>query len=80
MLSASLPCAAVTPPGTIQVYAGSVAPAGFLICDGSAISRTTYAALYTAIGGTFGGGDGSSTFNLPDLRGRAPGKPSCHMD
>lgn len=45
-------------------------PSGFLYCDGAAISRTTYAALFTAIGTTWGAGDGSTTFNVPDLRGR----------
>jgi microcystin-dependent protein len=43
-----------------------------LICDGSEISRTTYSLLFTAIGTTYGDGDGSSTFNVPDLRGRIP--------
>lgn len=47
----------------------SVAPAGYLKCNGAAISRATYSALFTAIGTTFGVGDGSTTFNLPDLRG-----------
>lgn len=57
------------PPGIILPYAASTPPAGFLECDGAAISRTTYAALYAAIGTTFGVGDGSTTFNKPDLRG-----------
>ena len=48
------------------------APRGWLLCDGSAVSRTEYATLYAAIGDTWGAGDGSTTFNLPDLRGRAP--------
>lgn len=56
--------------GSIYMYAGSTAPSGFLICDGSAVSRTTYADLYSEIGNTYGPGDGSSTFNLPDLTGR----------
>lgn len=60
-----------TPTGTIQAYAGSTAPAGYLVADGSAVSRTTYAALFAVIGTTYGAGDGSTTFNLPDLRGRA---------
>lgn len=55
--------------GTIIAFGGASAPAGFLACDGSAISRTTYADLFTAIGTTWGVGDGSTTFNLPDLRG-----------
>lgn len=56
--------------GIIQIFAGSTAPAGYLICDGSAVSRTTYATLFDAIGTTFGSGDGSTTFNIPDLSGR----------
>lgn len=57
------------PAGTIAYFGASTVPAGFLKADGSAISRTTYANLFTAIGTTFGTGDGSTTFNLPDLRG-----------
>ncbi len=51
-------------------YAGSTVPAGWLECDGSAVSRTTYAALFTAISTTWGAGNGSTTFNLPDMRGK----------
>ena len=58
--------------GVIQMFAGSTPPAGWLLCDGSAVSRTDYATLFAAIGTTWGVGDGSTTFNLPDLRGRAP--------
>ena len=58
------------PIGAIQAYGGVTAPAGWLMCDGSAVSRSAYSELYVAIGTTFGGGDGSTTFNLPDLRGR----------
>ena len=58
-----------SPSGMIINYAGSTAPAGFLECDGSAISRSTYANLFSAIGTTYGTGDGSTTFNVPDLRG-----------
>jgi len=57
------------PVGVIQAFAGSTSPSGWLECDGSAISRTTYADLFAVIGTTFGAGDGSTTFNLPDLRG-----------
>lgn len=57
-------------PGTILLYGGSTAPSGFLLCDGSAVSRQTYANLFAVIGTNFGLGDGSTTFNLPDLRGR----------
>lgn len=58
------------PSGAIQAFAGSVAPEGWAICNGDEISRTDYASLYNAIGNSWGEGDGSSTFNLPDLRGR----------
>ena len=58
------------PAGTILPYGGTFAPAGFLLCNGQAVSRTTYADLYTAIGTAFGSGNGSTTFNVPDLRGR----------
>lgn len=60
------------PTGSVTQFAGSTAPAGWLFCDGSAVRRTTYAALFAVIGTTFGAGDGSTTFNLPDTRGRAP--------
>lgn len=60
------------PSGALMSFAGSTTPAGWLLCDGSAVSRTTYASLFTAVGTTYGVGDGSSTFNLPDLRGRVP--------
>jgi microcystin-dependent protein len=63
------------PAGALMAYAGATAPGGWLLCAGQAVSRTTYAALFTAIGATYGAGDGSTTFNLPDLRGRvAAGK------
>lgn len=55
--------------GFIQAYAGATAPAGWMLADGSAISRTTYAQLFANIGTTWGVGDNSTTFNLPDLRG-----------
>lgn len=58
------------PIGAISEYAGATAPTNWLICDGSAISRTTYADLFNVIGTRYGTGDGSTTFNLPDLRGR----------
>jgi microcystin-dependent protein len=56
--------------GSILMYGSTTAPAGWMICDGSPISRTTYPALFSLIGTTFGPGDGSTTFNLPDLRSR----------
>lgn len=56
-------------PGIFKEYAGGTVPANYLLCDGSAISRTTYKALFAAVGTTWGVGDGSTTFNLPDSRG-----------
>ena len=58
------------PVGTMVPYGNSTPPANWLICDGSAISRTTYAELFAVIGTSYGSGDGSTTFNLPDKRGR----------
>lgn len=55
------------PTGSIVPFAGSTAPEGYLLCDGSAISRTTYSALFSVIGTTYGEGDGNTTFNIPDL-------------
>lgn len=63
--------AVVVPAGAVMPFAGGSAPSGWLFCAGQAISRTTYAALFTAIGTTYGAGDGTTTFTLPDLRGRA---------
>ena len=57
------------PAGIIMAFAGSTAPTGFLACDGSAVLRATYATLFAAIGTTWGAGNGSTTFNVPDLRG-----------
>lgn len=67
--------AALIPSGTMWMTANASAPTGWLICDGSAVSRTTYAALYSALGSgssPYGQGDGVNTFNLPDMRGRVP--------
>ena len=60
------------PAGEVSMYAGSTAPVGYLFCNGGAVSRTTYAALFIAIGTAWGAGDGTTTFGLPDMRGRAP--------
>lgn len=68
------------PIGTIWLYGGADTPSGsaitpmdgWMICNGAAVSRTTYAGLFNVIGTTFGAGNGTTTFNLPDLRGRAP--------
>lgn len=58
--------------GMVLPYAPSAAPTGWLMCYGQAVSRSTYATLFAAIGTTYGTGDGSTTFNLPDMRGRIP--------
>lgn len=60
------------PTGSLMPYAGSSAPTDWLLCDGSAVSRTTYVDLFTVIGTVYGSGDGFSTFNIPDMRGRTP--------
>lgn len=59
-------------PGTITAFAGATAPVGWLLCDGSAVSRSTYADLFAVMSTAYGAGDGSTTFNLPDLRQRFP--------
>ena len=60
------------PAGFMGPYGGTTAPSGWLMCDGTAVSRTTYADLFTAIGTAYGVGNGSTTFNLPNLQGRVP--------
>lgn len=60
------------PVGSIQAYGGTTAPFGWLLCQGQAVSRSTYADLFGVIGTSFGAGDGSTTFNVPDLRGKVP--------
>lgn len=57
------------PPGVVQAFAGTTIPTNWLWCNGQAVSRTTYAALFSAIGTAYGVGDGATTFNVPDLRG-----------
>lgn len=57
------------PPGTVVFHAANTPPAGYLKANGAAVSRSTYAALFAVIGTTYGVGDGSTTFNVPDLRG-----------
>lgn len=61
---------AITPPGTVQYFAMAAPPNGWLACNGAAVSRSAYAALFAAIGTTYGAGDNSTTFTLPDLRDR----------
>lgn len=58
--------------GTIVSFGGATAPAGWILCNGAAVSRIAYADLFGVVGTTYGVGDGSTTFNLPDLRGRVP--------
>lgn len=58
------------PIGSIKLYAGTTAPDGYLFCNGQEVSRTTYDELFAVIGTTYGAGDGSTTFNLPNLKGR----------
>lgn len=60
------------PIGAIVPYGSATAPANWLVCDGSAVSRTTYSELFAVIGTSFGTGDGSTTFNLPNLKGKVP--------
>jgi microcystin-dependent protein len=62
--------AMAAPTGVVQAFAGSVQPTGWLLCDGSEVDRTTYAALFAAIGTSHGSGNGFTTFHLPDYRGR----------
>lgn len=63
----------LAPTASVLPFAGAAAPTGWLLCFGQTVSRTTYAALFTALGTSYGAGDGSTTFALPDLRGRIPG-------
>jgi len=60
------------PAGALLMWSTGTAPTGYLLCNGSAVSRTTYATLFAAIGTAYGSGDGSTTFNLPDMRDRMP--------
>lgn len=63
------PANQLVPPGVISAFGGASAPGGYLLCDGSAVSRSTYSNLFGAIATAYGIGDGSTTFNIPDLRG-----------
>lgn len=67
-------------PGMVAMWAASAAPSGWLLCQGQAVSRTTYAALFAAIGTSYGAGDGATTFNLPDAQGRMPVGVGTHID
>lgn len=64
--------AGVGPVGSVVMHAGASAPSGYLLCRGQVVSRTTYAALFAVLGVTYGAGDGSTTFTLPNLQGRVP--------
>lgn len=68
-LEGTIPSGTV-PPGTVVAFAGETVPSGWLLCDGSAVSRTAYAGLFAAVGIAHGGGNGTTTFNVPDYRGR----------
>ncbi len=69
---ASPTAAASLPPGIMAPYGGASAPSGWLLCDGTAVSRTTYAALFAILSTAYGVGDGSTTFNLPNMKGNVP--------
>ena len=62
----------VIPVGVIEMFAGSTAPNGWLVCDGSTVSRSAYSDLFKIIGTTYGAGNSNTTFTLPDMRGRTP--------
>jgi microcystin-dependent protein len=62
----------LVPTGSVLSFAGASAPSGFLVCNGDPVSRETYIDLFDVLGTIFGAGNGSSTFNLPDFRGRVP--------
>ena len=67
----STPAAAATvATGIVEMYAGATAPTGYLLCDGAAVSRSTYSALFAITSTTYGAGNGSTTFNVPNLSGR----------
>lgn len=69
-IQTQLDAISVPPTASISMYGGTSAPTGWLLCNGAAVSRSTYADLFAVVGTTYGAGDGSSTFNLPDLRDR----------
>lgn len=67
------------PTGAVLMYGAASAPTGYHLCDGAAISRTTFATLFGVIGTTFGVGDGSTTFNVPNMAGRYPRQDTAHL-
>ena len=70
-ISSALGVAGAVPVGVVNPFAGATAPSGWLLCYGQAVSRTQYPVLFTTLSTTYGSGDGSTTFNIPDMRGRA---------
>ena len=70
-ISSALSATGAVPVGVVDAFAGATAPAGWLLCSGQLVSRTQYPVLFTTIGTTYGAGDGSTTFAIPDMRGRA---------
>jgi microcystin-dependent protein len=70
-ISSALGSAGAVPVGVVDAFAGATAPSGWLLCYGQAVSRTQYPVLFTTLSTTYGSGDGSTTFNIPDMRGRA---------
>jgi microcystin-dependent protein len=71
-ISGNITTQLLLPAGSIMAYGGTSVPSGYLACDGSNVSRTTYSSLFSAIGTTWGAGNGSTTFSVPDLRRRSP--------
>jgi microcystin-dependent protein len=71
-LQDNIPPYSMVPVGNVSAFAGITAPVGYFLCDGSAYSRTLYSNLFNVIGTIYGVGDGSSTFNVPNLKGRFP--------
>jgi microcystin-dependent protein len=71
-ISSALGVAGAVPVGSVQMYVSATPPSNWMICDGTAISRTQYANLYAIIGTKYGVGDGSTTFNIPSVSGRIP--------
>lgn len=78
--SVATPSSPVLPAGVVLPWAGVSAPSGYLLCDGSAVSRTTFSTLFANIGTTYGVGDGSTTFNLPNMLGRTPVGAGTYTD
>lgn len=69
----------IAPTGTIVMYAAGTAPSGWLFCDGTAVLRTTYSSLFTLIGTTYGAGNGTTTFNLPNFQTKFPRQDTAHL-